>query len=464
MVLDKLGSSLRDSLQKLAKSVFVSDKVLNDLIKDIQRALLQSDVNVKLVFELSKHIKERAKNEELPSGVTKREQLVNIVYDELVNFVGGDFEPIKFNPDKKPFKIMLVGLFGNGKTTTAGKLAKYYTKRGMKVACIQTDTWRPAAYEQLKTNTENAGADFFGISPDPKRKTDETYPVEIYKQFEKNFSKYDLVIIDTAGRDALSDDLIKEIELLDAAVNADEKLLVIGADLGQTAEKQAKAFNDSCGVSGVIITKMDGTAKGGGALSACSVTNSKVRFLGVGEGISDFEEFKPKNFIGRLLGMGDLETLLEKVQDSISVEDAQNLQERMLSGNFSLNDMYDQLKAMKKLGPLNKVMNMIPGMGGMNIPKEALQEQEKNLDIWKYIMDSCTKKELSNPDLINGPRIHRLAKGSGRDETEVRNMLKQYKQSKKMMKSFKGGGSNPKNMEKMMKRMGGMKGLNMGFK
>lgn len=461
MVLEKLGDSLKGTLQKLAKSVFVSDKVLNELVKDIQRALLQSDVNVKLVFSLTNSIKERAKNEELPSGLSKKEQLVNIVYEELTKFLGGEFVPIKILPDKKPFKIMLVGLFGNGKTTAAGKLAKYYSKRGFKVACVQTDTWRPAAYEQLKTNSEKAGVHFYGVLPDPKRKEDTKYPVEIYSKFLKEYSNYDILIVDSAGRDALSDDLIEELGNLDKAVGADEKLLVVGADVGQTAEKQAQAFHDSCGVTGVIISKMDGTAKGGGALSACSVTEANVKFVGTGEGVDDLEEFKPKNFVGRLLGMGDLESLLEKAKEAINVEDAEDLSKRMLEGKFTLNDLYDQMKAMKKMGPLNKVMGLIPGMGGMNIPKEAIAEQEKNIDVWKFIMDSCTKEELNEPDLINPSRIERMALGSGRDESEVRAMLKQYKQAKKMMKMFKGGagGGNPKNMQKMMKRMGGMKGF-----
>ena len=462
MVLDKLGDSLKSSLQKLAKAVFVSDALLNEIIKDIQRALLQSDVNVKLVFSLTKNIKERAKNEELPTGLSKREQVINIVYEELTNFLGGEFEPLKVTDKKKPFKVMLVGLFGNGKTTTIGKLGKYFHKRGLKVAAVQTDTWRPAAYDQLETNAKKAGIDFFGEKPDPKRKGDTNYPAEIYNKFQDEYKDYDVLLIDTAGRDALSDDLIKELGTLNKAVQANEILLTIGADVGQTAEKQAQAFHDSVGVTGVIITKMDGTAKGGGALSACAVTDANVKFIGTGEGVDAFEEFKPKNFVGRLLGMGDLESLLEKAQDAMTEKDAEDMSKKLMSGNFTLNDLYDQMQAMKKMGPLTKVMDLIPGMGGLNIPKDQLKAQEGKLETWKYIMDSCTKEEKEQPDILSSSRIERIAKGSGRSPAEVRDLLKHYKQSKKMVKSMKGMGGNQKNMEKMMKRMGGMKGFNLG--
>lgn len=455
MVLEKLGDSLKNALKKVTGALFVNDQVLNEIAKEIQRALIQSDVNVKLVLSLTNSIKDRAKNEELPPGLSKREQLINIVYDELTKFMGGEFEPLSVATKKKPFKIMLVGLFGNGKTTTAGKLGKYLSKRGYKVAAVQTDTWRPAAYEQLKQTCDKNGIGFFG---NPKGKS----PDAVYKEFEKEYSQYDVLIIDTAGRDALSDELISELEGIQKAVKPDQNFLVMSADVGQTAEKQAQAFHDTCGVTGVIITKLDGTAKGGGALSACAVTNAPVRFIGVGEKVDDFEEFKPKNFVGRLLGMGDLEALLEKAQQAFTQEDTEDLSKRMMKGEFSLTDLYEQMQAMKKMGPLTKVMDMIPGMGGLNIPKDLIKQQEHKLEYWKYIMDSCTQKELKNPDVFNSSRIERVAQGSGRSEQDVRDLLKHYKQSKKMMKAMSGGKG--KNMEKMMKRMGGMKGMLPGMK
>src|SRR3989338_9138116 len=254
MVLDKLGDSLKETLSKITSSVFIDEKLINELVKDIQRALLQSDTNVQLVFDLSKNIKERAK-EKTPPGITQREQLIKIVYEELTNFLGKETHEIKIA--KKPTQLLLVGLFGSGKTTTAGKLAKFYKKRGYKVAVMQTDTWRPAAYEQLEQLAKDIGVDFLGI----KKEKD---PVNIYLAFQKKISEYDLVIVDTAGRDALSDELIQELNQLNTIVKADERLLVIAADLGQAAQKQAQAFHDTCNITGVIITKLEGTAKGGG--------------------------------------------------------------------------------------------------------------------------------------------------------------------------------------------------------
>ena len=447
MVLEKLGNSLKDTLNKITKSLFVDEKLVNELVKDVQRALLQSDVNVKLVLELSKELKEKAMEKNIPSGLTRKEYLINAVYETLVKFLGGEGHKIEIK--EKPFKIMLVGLFGNGKTTTSGKLARFFSKRGHKIALIQTDTWRPAAYDQLKQIAESLSINFYG---DKSLKN----PSEIYKKYEKELNKHDIIIIDTAGRDALSDDLIKELDELNKTVNANERLLIIGADVGQTAQKQAEAFHETCNVTGVIITKLDGTAKGGGALAACNITGAPVKFIGVGEKTDALEEFKPKGFVGRLLGMGDLEALLEKAKDAIDEEEAKDLGNKFLKGEFSLIDLYEQMEAMKKMGPLTKVMDMIPGMGNMKIPKEMLQQQEGRLKIWRYIMDSCTKEELEDPEIINMHRIDRIAKGSGTSVSDVRELLKQYKQSKKVMKMMKGKGKKNKQMQQMMQQMGNM--------
>jgi signal recognition particle subunit SRP54 len=232
---------------------------------------------------------------------------------------------------------------------------------------------------------------------------------------------------------------------------------VISADIGQTAEKQAVAFHDTCNVTGVIITKMEGTAKGGGALSACAVTKAPVKFIGVGEKINDFEEFSPKGFVSRLLGMGDIEALLEKAQDAISEEQAMDMSRKFIKGDFNLIDLYEQMQAVKKMGPLSKVMELVPGMGQLKLPKEMIDVQQTKLEKWRYIMDSCTKEELEDPELISGERIDRISKGSGVGTSEVRELMKQYRQSKKLMKMFGGGGM--KNMEKMMKKFPGMKGM-----
>ncbi|MEK6899490.1 MAG: signal recognition particle protein Srp54 [Nanoarchaeota archaeon] len=441
MVLEKLGESLRNTLNKITSSVFVDEKLINELIKDIQRALLQSDTNVQLVFDLSKKIKERA-SETTPAGITKREHLIKAVYEELTNFLGKESHEIKIA--KKPTQIMLVGLFGSGKTTTAGKLAKFYKKRGHKIAVMQTDTWRPAAYDQLEQLAKSAGVDFLGI----KKEKD---PVNIYLAFEKKLKEYDVVIIDTAGRDALSEELIEELNKLHKTIQADEKLLVISADLGQAAQKQAQAFHDTCGVTGVIVTKLEGTAKGGGALSACAITKAPIVFIGVGEKQDDLELFHPQRFVGRLIGMGDLESLLEKAREVMSEDDAKDMQEKFLKGDFNLIDLYQQMESMKKMGSFKKIMEMIPGMNSIKLPKEMLEVQEGKLEKWRYAMNSMTKGELEDPEIISSERIDRIAVGSGLKVGEVRELLKQYRQSKKMMKMFKGEGD----INKMMKKMGG---------
>jgi signal recognition particle subunit SRP54 len=443
MVLEKLGESLKNTLDKITRAMFVDEKLLNELVRDIQKALLQADVNVRLVFDLTKSIKERALKEEPPKNIAKKEYLIKIVYEELVKFLGG--EGAKIEVKKKPFYIMMIGLFASGKTTTTGKLAKYFQKRGFKIAVISIDTWRPAAYDQLQQLAGRIGVDFYG---DKSLKD----PVKIYQKYESDLKKYDVVIVDTAGRDALNDELVKELNDINSAVKADERLLVMSADIGQTAEKQAKMFHETCNVSGVIITKLDGTAKGGGALSACAVTKAPVKFIGIGEKIDSLEEFKPEGFVGRLLGMGDIESLLEKVHDAISEDEAKDLGKKFLKGEFNLIDLYEQMQAMKKMGPLTKVMELIPGMGGLKIPKDMIENQEIKLEKWKIAMQSMTKDELEDPEIIDASRVDRISVGSGLSTGDVRELIKQYKQAKKLMKMMKG---NDKNMEKMMKSMGG---------
>lgn len=432
---------MKDTLNKITKAMFVDEKLINELVKDIQRALLQSDVNVKMVFDLTKNIKERAMKEE-GKGLSKKEHLITIVYEELVKFLGD--KESKITISKKPFRIMMVGLFGNGKTTAIGKLAKYFSKRGYKVAAIGLDVHRPAAPEQLEQLCKYVGVACY-------IKKGEKNALKIYKEYEKELAKYDVVLVDTAGRDALSDDLIKEINDLNKAIKPEETLLVIGADVGQTAEKQAKAFHESCNVTGIVITKLDGTAKGGGALAACSVTGAPVKFIGVGEKVDDLEEFDPKRFVGRMLGMGDLQTLLEKAKDVMSEEQAEDLSKKLLKGDFNLLDLYNQMEAMNKMGPLNKVMEMIPGFSQIKLPKEALQVQEGKLKKWRYAMDSMTREELEDPEIIEASRISRISKGAGISVSDIRDLIKQYKQSKKLVKMFK----NEKDMNKMMKKFSG---------
>jgi len=444
MVLDKLSDSLKNALKRLTSGK-VDKEAVAELCSEIKKSLISADVSIELAREIAKKIEKRALKEKVAGGLTAREHTVNIVYEELTNLLGKKFEEIP--TEVKPTKIMLVGLFGSGKTTTAGKLAKLYKKRGKKIALVQTDTWRPAAYAQLKQLADVLKVDFYG---DAKERN----PVKIYNTVKKDLENYELVIIDTAGRDAFNDELTKEIESIDKAVQAQTKLLVLSGDIGQAAQKTAESFHKAVGVTGVIVTKLDGTAKGGGALSAAAATKVKVNFIGVGEKLDALEEFKPKNFVSRILGMGDLETLLEKASEAIDQETAEKTAKNIMKGEISFTDLYNQMEALKKMGPLGQVANMIPGMGKMNIPKSQLKEQEENMKIWKYLMDSMTVQEKDNPSLMNESRIQRIVKGSGRDETEMRDLIKQYKQMKKMMKAFSGQSKKFVRMQKLMGKKG----------
>nr|MBI4156244.1 signal recognition particle protein [Candidatus Woesearchaeota archaeon] len=439
MVLDKLSTSLKESLKKLAKSIFLDERAINEFVKEIQKALLKADVNVQLVFDLTSKIKERALKE-VKEG--NREKIIKIVYEELVEFLGREKSEIKI--EKKPFKIMFVGIYGSGKSTTIGKLARYYSKRGYKVATLGLDVHRPAAFEQLRQVSEEAKVKSF-IFKDKD-------PVKIYKKFEKELNEFDIVLIDTAGRDALSKELIEEISLLNKEIKPDEKILVMGADIGQAAKNLAEGFHKSSGVTGIIITKLDGTAKGGGALTGASVTGAKIKFIGLGEKLEDIEVFNPAGFVSRMLGMGDIEALLEKFDTEVSKEQAEDLGKKLLKGEFNFVDLYEQMQTMKKLGPLNKIVEMVPGFGSLNIPKEMFDVQEGKIDKWKDMMASMTKKELEDPDIITTDRIARISSGSGTTTAEVKDLLKQYKQSKKMMKMLKG-----KDPSKLMKKFRNLK-------
>ena len=451
MVLDSLGEKLKESLRKIARSMTVDENAILDLVKDIQRALLQADVDVGLVLDITKKIKERALKEKDIKGLNLRERIVTIVYEELVNFLG-DEKADMIIERRKPFKIMMVGVYGAGKTTTIAKLAKFYQKRGHKMAALGLDVHRPAAPEQLQQVCDAIHVPVF-IDKDEKN------ALKIYEKYQKEFSRYDILIIDTAGRHDLDQELVKEIEELSAKIQPDEKLLVMSADIGQAAQKLAQGFHNACGITGIVITKLDGTARGGGALSGAAVSGAKVKFIGLGEKVDDLELFNPKGFVGRLLGMGDLEALLQKAEEAIDKEKAEDMSKRILEGDFNLVDLYEQMEAMNKMGPLNKIIEMVPGFGQIKLPKETLKVQEDKLQRWKYAMNSMNKSELENPEIIlEGNRIQRIAKGSGVSGAEIRELIKQYRMSRKMMKMVKGG-----DPEKLMKKFQSKMGKGFGM-
>ncbi len=438
MVMDKLGSSLQDALKKLVKSGRIDERTVNEVVKDIQRALLQADVNVKLVMEMSKQIKERALNEEVPTGMSPREHVIRIVYQELIKIVGKSTDiPLK------PQRIMMIGLQGSGKTTTTSKLARYFQRKGLRPAVICADTFRPGAYQQLRTLCTKLDVAFYGEEGNPDA-------VGIVQRGLKEFQKADIIIVDTAGRHSLEKELILEMEQIHAVAKPDYKLLVLDGAIGQQASEQARAFNDSIGISGVIISKLDGTAKGGGALSAVSETNSSIAFIGVGETPEDLEKFEPDRFISRLLGMGDIKTLIEKAEETLANEELDV--NALMMGRFTLKDMYKQLESINKLGPMKQIMQMLPLGGlGAKIPEDAYQVTGDKLKRYRILMDSMTDEEMLNPKIIGSTRIRRIAIGSGSSPDDVRELLKYHKTMQTAMKGFRGGKFN---MQKMMKKMG----------
>ncbi|TFG56583.1 MAG: signal recognition particle protein [Methanomassiliicoccus sp.] len=446
MVLEGLGQSLRDVLKKVVNSSNVDEKLVKEVSKDIQRALLQADVNVKMVLEITKEVERRALTEKPPAGKSSREHVIRIIYEELVNILGEQ----RTLPLGKQV-IMMVGLYGQGKTTSAGKLGRYFHKKGLRVGLIAADVHRPAAYDQLKQIGDKVGVPVYGVPS-------ESSAVKIVDAGMKEFQAMDVIIIDTSGRHALEGDLIEEIKDVANVAKPNERILVLDASVGQQAGPQAQAFHDAVGVTSVIMTKMDGTAKGGGALSAVSRTKAPIVFIGVGEHLEDLDPFIPSRFISRMLGMGDLQSLMETAKDSISEEQAMETTKRIMSGKFSLREMYDQMEMLTSMGPLKKLMTMLPGMGAGLDDKIDVEETQERLRRYRTIMDSMTEEEMENPKLIKSSRVMRIARGSGMDPKNVRELLQQYNSSKKAVKGFMG---NRKLRKQLMKQMqgGGFEGL-----
>ncbi len=425
MVLDNLGDSLKRTLKKIANAVHVDAKLVKEVVRDIQRALLQADVNVKLVVGLSKKIEKRALEEKPPAGMNNREHVIRIVYDELVNILGDSREL----PIKKQC-IMMVGLYGQGKTTTCGKLATFFKKKGLRPVLIAGDVHRPAAYEQLKQISEKVEVPFFG---DKKAKD----AVKVIKEGMDKFKRSsDVIIVDTSGRHKLEDELISEMKDIFKATKPDEKLLVMDAAMGQQSGPQAKAFNEAIGITGIVLTKLDGTAKGGGALSAASEVGAPIVFVGTGEHSTDFEKFEPSGFISRLLGMGDIKSLIEKAEESLKGKDAEKTARRFMSGKFNLNDMYSQMDMLSGMGPLSKVAEMLPFGQNAKLKNVDMNETQGKLQRFRVIMDSMTEEERENPEIIKSSRIKRIARGAGVENKHVKELLKYYNMTKRMMKGF----------------------------
>ncbi len=450
MVLDKIAESLKSGIRKITNSIFIDKKLVDSVIKDLQRSLIESDVNIELVFQLSEKIRKIALDESI-KGIEKKEQLVSLIHNEIRKLLGEE-KQIKL---KKKTKIMFLGLYGSGKTTTISKLGFYYAKRGNKVCALGLDTQRPAAMDQLEQMCEKAKITCF---IDKKEKS----PEKIYKRYEKELTKFDIVLIDTAGRDGLNKELIKEIKSIEKTTKPDYRILVMPADIGQAAKTQAQEFKKALSIEGVIITRMDGTAKAGGALTACAETNAPVYFIGVGEKIHDIETFNPDTFISRLLGLGDLQGLLEKVHSATDEKQQERIEKRLQEGKFTLHDLYQQLESMNQIGSFDKLLGMVPGFGNLQgkIPKAQLEKQQDKMKHYKHAISSMTQEEIENPEILEKQtsRISRIAKGSGTTTSEIRELLKQYKMLKEMMgmqDKLPEGNIDQKTMMKLAKKFKG---------
>jgi len=420
---DNLAKGLGNLIRKLVTGTAVDVNGVEEVLVDLKRILLESDVDIQLTDNLIEEIRRKCLQEKIPSGLTLREHVLKVIYEELVKLLGG--KPSELLGKKR---LMIVGLFGSGKTTTLGKLARYFIKQGLKPALVGLDYHRPAAPQQLQQLGKQIGV---SVYVDDKSKD----ACSVARSALEKYSGYDVIIFDTAGRNALDGELADELKKLAEIIKPDEVLLVIPADLGKVAKVQAEEFHKLVGVTGVIISKMDGTAKAGGALVATSITGSKVKFIGTGEKLENLELYNPERFVSRLLGLGDLETLLEKAKEADIKKESV---ERIVEGKFTLQDFMEQIEGLNKMGPLQQIVGMIPGMGMMKIPDGMLERQEEKMKTYRIIIQSMTKKERENPDIVSSTRIARIAKGSGKTDLEVRELINQYNQTKKLVKSFGG--------------------------
>ncbi len=440
-MLDGLKESLGAAIKKIVKSSGIDEELIKELSKDVQRALLQSDVNVRLVLEITKQLEERALNETPPPGLSRKDHIIKILYDELSKLLGNESD-FEFKPGIQN-KIILIGIQGSGKTTVTAKLAKFLTRQGYKVGVVGADTYRPGALVQLKTMCEKSSVEVYG------EENNKDSP-NIVKNGLKHFAgqPLDVVLIDTAGRHKEETDLLEEMSRINKVAEPDLALLVIDGTIGQQCYAQAEAFHKTIPVGGVIITKLDSSAKGGGALAASAATGAQIMYIGTGERIDDLEKFSPTRFVGRLLGMGDIQAVLDLAK-RLEDEGDDVRMKRISSGRMNMEDFLFQLEEVTKVGSLKGILESMPGMSGM-VKEDQLDQMEGRVEKWRYIIQSMTKAEKANPlDLLNSSRIKRIARGSGWPEGEVKELIKNYKNSKNMMKASKG-----RQMQGTLRKMG----------
>ena len=439
-MLDGLKTGLGDAIKKILKSSGIDEEIIKDLCKDVQRALLTSDVNVRLVLEITKRLEERSLNETPPPGLSRKDHIVKILYDELSKLLG-DESDFNFIPGKQN-KIILLGIQGSGKTTVASKLAKFLTGQGQKVGVVGADTYRPGALIQLKMMCEKSGVEVYG---EENNKDSPNIVKNGLKHFESQ--SLDVIIIDTAGRHKEENDLLEEMGRINKVAEPDLCLLVIDGTIGQQCFAQAEAFHKIIPVGGIIVSKLDSSAKGGGALAASAATGAQIMYIGTGERIDDLEKFSPTRFVGRLLGMGDIQAVLDLAKRLENEGDDVRMK-RISSGKMNMDDFFYQLEEVTKVGSLKGLLDSMPGMSGM-VKEDQVDQMEDRVSKWRYIIQSMNKDEKADPDLLNSSRIKRIARGSGWAEGEVKELLKNYKNSKNLMKASKG-----RQMQGTLRKMG----------
>ena len=439
-MLDNLKTSLGDAIKKIVRSSGVDKELIKDLAKDVQRALLYSDVDVHLVIKITKQLEDRAINETPPPGLSRKDHIVKILYDELSSLLGTESD-FNFKPGKQN-KIVLLGIQGSGKTTAASKLALFLTRQGYKVGVVGADTYRPGALVQLKTMCERSHVEVYG------EENNKDSP-NIVRNGLKHFAgqSLDVILIDTAGRHKEEQDLLDEMKRINSVAQPDLALLVIDGTIGRQCFSQAEAFHKTISVGGIIITKLDSSAKGGGALAAAAATGAQIMYLGTGERVDDLEKFSPTRFVGRLLGMGDIQAVLDLAKRLENEGDDVRMK-RISSGKMNMDDFFYQLEEVTNVGSLQGLLDSMPGLSGM-VKNDQVSQIEGRVSKWRYIIQSMTKEEKADPDLLNKSRYTRIARGSGWPESEVKELIKNYKASKNLMKSSRG-----RQMKGTLRKMG----------
>src|SRR6202140_999922 len=439
--------NLSDKLQRVFKNLRGQGKLsaenMEAALREIRMALLEADVNFKVVKQLIENIKQKAVGEEVLNALSPSQQVVKIVHEELIKILGSHESKLRY-ANEPPSVFLIVGLQGSGKTTSTGKLARWLSRNGHTPMMVSVDVYRPAAREQLRVVAREIGQPIYEGTPE------ETSPLDLARSARRESTNRgrDVLLVDTAGRLHIDDDLMVELQQLKEQLNPVEILFVADAMTGQDAVKSADEFHKRLGITGVILTKMDGDARGGAALSIRAITNQPLKFVGVGEKFDALEQFHPDRVAERILGMGDVLSLIEKVQGTIDQKQAEEVQRKLIDNEFTLEDFRDQLKQIRKLGPLESILGMMPQLGPMKNLKDV-KVDENEITRVVAIVDSMTPRERANHMIINGARRRRIAKGSGTTVQEVNSLLKQYAQARKMMKSLTGGGFLGKRLAKL---------------